>query len=82
MKIEILGTGCAKCNMLEAAAKSAADKLGLDYEIEHIKDINEFMKRGVMFTPALAIDGKVVAAGRVPPEAEIARLLTNVIAQR
>ncbi|GJQ25990.1 MAG: hypothetical protein HBSAPP02_10220 [Phycisphaerae bacterium] len=82
MKIEILGTGCAKCNMLEAATKSAADKLGLDYEIEHIKDINEFMKRGVMFTPALAIDGKVVAAGRVPPEAEITRLLTSVMAQR
>lgn len=82
MKIEILGTGCAKCNMLETAAKSAADKLGLDYEIEHIKDINEFMKRGVMFTPALAIDGKVVAAGKVPPEAEIARLLTDVMAKR
>lgn len=82
MKIEILGTGCAKCNMLEAATKSAADKLGLDYEIEHIKDINEFMKRGVMFTPALAIDGKVVAADRIPPEAEITRLLTSVMAQR
>jgi len=75
MKIEILGTGCAKCNMLEAAAKSAANKLGLEYEIEHIKDINEFMKRGVMFTPALAINGKVVAAGKVPAEAEIARML-------
>ncbi len=82
MKIEILGTGCAKCNMLEAAARSAAEKLGLNYEIEHIKDINEFMKRGVMFTPALAIDGKVVAAGKVLPEAEIAQLLTNVMAQR
>lgn len=77
MKIEILGTGCAKCNMLEAAAKSAADKLGLDYEIEHIKDINEFMKRGVMYTPALAINGKVVAAGKVPAEAEIARMLRD-----
>lgn len=82
MKIEILGNGCAKCNMLEAAAKSAADKLGLDYEIEHIKDINEFMKRGVMFTPALAIDGKIVFAGKVPTETEIARLLTNALAQR
>jgi small redox-active disulfide protein 2 len=68
--------------MLEATAKSAADKLGLEYEIEHITDINEFMKRGVMFTPALAIDGKVVAAGKVPPEAEITRLLTNVMAGR
>jgi small redox-active disulfide protein 2 len=75
MKIEILGTCCPKCNMLEATAKAAADKLGIPYEIEHIKDINEFMKRGVMFTPALAINGRVVAAGKVPAEAEIARLL-------
>lgn len=80
MKIEILGTGCAKCNMLEATAKSAADKLGLTYEIEHIKDINEFMKRGVLFTPALAIDGKVVASGKVPSESEISRLLSVGIA--
>lgn len=82
MKIEIMGTGCTKCNLLESAVKSAADKLGLNYEIDHIKDINEFMKRGVMFTPALAINGKVVAAGMVPPEAEITRLLANVMKQR
>lgn len=50
MKIEILGTGCPKCNMLESAAKSAADKLGLSYEIDHVKDINEFIKRGIMMT--------------------------------
>jgi small redox-active disulfide protein 2 len=76
MKIEILGTGCAKCNLLEQSAKAAADKLGLDYELTHVKDINEFMRRGVMFTPALAVDGKVVVAGKVPGEAEIERLLS------
>jgi len=77
MKIEILGTGCAKCNMLEAAAKSAADKLGVAYEIEHIKDINEFVKRGVMYTPALAVDGKVIVSGRMASESEITKLLTK-----
>jgi small redox-active disulfide protein 2 len=77
MKIEILGTGCAKCNRLEQTAKSAADKLGVPYELEHVKDIREFAKRGVVFTPALAVDGKVLVAGKVPAEAEVSRLLAN-----
>lgn len=76
MKIEVLGTGCAKCELLEKTAKAAADKLGVSYDLVHIKDIREFAKRGVMFTPALVVDGKVVAAGKVPSEAEITRLLT------
>lgn len=75
MKIEILGTGCAKCNLLEQTAKSAADKLGVPYQLEHIRDIREFAKRGVMFTPALAVDGKVVVAGKAPSESEVMRLL-------
>jgi len=75
MKIEILGTGCPKCNLLEATAKAAADKLGVPYDIDHIKDINEIMKRGVMMTPALAVNGKVVLTGRVPKESEISALL-------
>lgn len=79
MKIEILGTGCAKCNLLEQNAKAAADRLGLSYELEHVKDIREIAKRGVMFTPALVVDGKVVAAGKVPPEAEITRILSQPV---
>ncbi|MDX2200051.1 MAG: thioredoxin family protein [Phycisphaerae bacterium] len=75
MKIEILGTGCAKCNLLEQTARSAADKLGLTYQLEHVKDIKEFANRGVMFTPALVVDGKVVVAGKAPQEAEIVRML-------
>lgn len=77
MKIEILGTGCPKCNMLESAAKSAADKLGLSYEIDHVKDINEFIKRGIMMTPALAINGQVKLSGRVPTERELVTLLES-----
>jgi small redox-active disulfide protein 2 len=78
MKIEILGTGCPKCNLLEATAKAAADKLGVKYEIDHVKDINEFMRRGVMMTPALAVNGKVVVAGKVPRESEITQILSPV----
>jgi small redox-active disulfide protein 2 len=71
MMIEVLGTGCAKCNKLEAMAKAAADKLGVPYEITHVRDINTIVQRGVMTTPALAIDGRIVVIGRVPSEAEL-----------
>ena len=71
MMIEVLGTGCAKCNKLEAMAKAAADKLGVPYELTHVKDINAIVQRGVMTTPALAIDGRIVVSGRVPSEAEL-----------
>ena len=71
MMIEVLGTGCAKCNKLEAMAKAAADKLGVPYEITHVKDINAIVQRGVMTTPALAIDGRIVVTGRVPSEVEL-----------
>jgi small redox-active disulfide protein 2 len=81
MKIEILGTGCKKCNMLEANAKAAADKLGIQYELVHVTDISKIGSYGVMMTPALAIDGKVKIVGRIPGEAELASLLTSAMAK-
>jgi small redox-active disulfide protein 2 len=81
MRIEILGTGCAKCNLLEATAKKAADKLGIQYEMVHVKEISKIAAYGVMMTPALAIDGKVKLVGKVPSEAEITTLLTSALAQ-
>ncbi len=77
MKIEILGPGCSKCDLLEATTKKAADKLGLQYELVHVKDISKIASYGVMMTPALAIDGKVKVVGKVPSEAEITTLLTS-----
>lgn len=73
-KIQILGTGCAKCEKLAANAKQAADNLGLDYELVKIKDLNEIMAFGVMTTPGLAIDGKVLTTGKLPSPAEIEKL--------
>ena len=64
-KIQILGTGCPKCQALAANAEAAAKELGLDYELVKVKDINEIMTFGVMVTPALAVDGEVKAAGKV-----------------
>lgn len=74
-KIQILGTGCAKCEKLAAYAKQAADNLGLDYELVKIKELNDIMAFGLMSTPGLAIDGKVLIAGKVPGLAEIESLM-------
>lgn len=81
MKIEVLGTGCQKCNALEAATKAAADGLGVNYDLTHVTDITEFMKRGVMMTPALVIDGEVKVCGKVPSEAELTTMLTSALAK-
>ena len=65
-KIQILGTGCTKCNKLEELSRKAADELGIEYEVEKVKDIKQIMDFGVMMTPALVVDGEVKVAGRVP----------------
>jgi small redox-active disulfide protein 2 len=58
MKLQILGTGCAKCKALTTATEQAAQTLGLQYELEKITDINQIRSFGVMLTPALVVDGK------------------------
>ena len=64
--IQVLGTGCAKCMQLHDNAKKAADGLQIPYTIEKVTDLQKIMMMGVMTTPALAVDGKVVVSGRVP----------------
>ena len=58
MKLQILGTGCAKCKALTQATEQAAQALGLPYELEKVTDLNQIMSFGVMLTPALAVDGR------------------------
>ncbi|MBI4881415.1 MAG: TM0996/MTH895 family glutaredoxin-like protein [Planctomycetes bacterium] len=77
MKIEVLGTGCAKCNSLEEAVRRAASKLGLDYTLEHVKEIKRFVAYGVMITPALVVDGQVKVSGKVPSAAELESILSS-----
>ena len=74
-KIEILGMGCAKCNKLEELAKKAADELGLQYEIEKVKDMNKIMNYGVMVTPALVVDGVVKVAGKLPAYDDVKKMV-------
>ena len=64
-KIQILGTGCAKCKQLAANAETAAREQGIEYELERVTDLNEIMKFGVMMTPGIAVDGEVKASGKV-----------------
>jgi len=75
-KIQILGTGCAKCKKLTEHAEKAAQELGIDYEIEKVTDIMEIASFGVMMTPGLVIDGKVKTTGKVTSVEEVKKLLT------
>ena len=75
MKIQILGTGCAKCQKLAAVAEDAAKALRLTYEIEKVTDLKQIMAFGVMTTPAMVVDGVVKVAGKVPTLDETKKLL-------
>ena len=77
MLIQILGTGCPKCQKLEENARKAATELGLDFEVIKVKDLQQIMAFGVMITPALVVDGIVKVAGKVPGVEEIKKLLAK-----
>lgn len=74
-KIEVLGTGCAKCQKLEENAKQAVKLSGADAMVTKVSDINQITDYGVMVTPALVIDGKVKVAGKIPTAEAIAEWL-------
>lgn len=75
MLVQVLGTGCPKCQRLYAAAEQAIRESGVAAALEKVEDIGQIAALGVMFTPALAIDGQVKSSGKVLTAAEIARLL-------
>ena len=75
--IEVLGSGCANCRKLEANAREAVAEAGVDAEILHVTDMAEIASRGVLNTPGLAIDGRVVSTGRIPTPRTIAAWLTD-----
>lgn len=77
--IKVLGSGCTKCNQLEQATKEALQELGMDATVEHVTDFAKIAKYGVMATPALVVDGKVVSFGKVLKKEEIIMILRKVI---
>jgi small redox-active disulfide protein 2 len=77
INIKVLGPGCNNCHLVEENAKAAVAQLGLDAEIEHVTDRAEYPKYGLLFTPGLVIDNKLVSGGRIPSAAEVATWLAN-----
>lgn len=77
MEIKILGTGCPKCKSLEKMTREIVGKEGIEATITKEEDIMKIMEYGIMHTPGLVIDGKVVFSGRLPSSGELSELLTG-----
>ena len=77
LKIKILGSGCANCRKLEAVAREATTTAGLQADFEKITDMNAIMAYEILSTPALVINDKVVASGRIPTKAEVQQWLLS-----
>jgi small redox-active disulfide protein 2 len=85
MKIQIFGAGCAKCSRAGQVMKEAAVMLGLqegkDFEYEKVSDIKEMQKYRILFTPGIVINGKLVASGKVPSQAEAMQMINDARAE-
>lgn len=77
MEIKILGTGCPKCKTLEKMTRDTVTELGLDANLTKEEDIMKIMEYGIMRTPGLVVDGKVLMSGRVPSVSELKEFLTK-----
>ena len=75
MKIQILGTGCPKRNQLYQNAQQAVKESGVEATVEKLTDLNDIMAFGVMVTPTLVIDGKVITSGKVPSAEDIKQMI-------
>ena len=76
--VKVLGSGCAKCHALEDAAREALEELGMDPTIDHVTDFAQIAAYGVMTTPALVVDGKVVSYGKVLKKDEAKALIQKI----
>ena len=77
MKIEILGTGCSKCNKTKEVIEKVLKSTGVKAEVVKVEDIETILKYGVMITPAVVVDGDVKIVGKVPDEKEIRKWITK-----
>ena len=82
MKIKVLGPGCARCQQLEKTTKEVVRELGIDVEIEDVKDIKKIMEYPILTTPGLVIDEKLVCSGRVPTKTEVTTFITTALANQ
>ena len=81
MELKILGGGCANCKRLEKVTRQALEEMGLEADILKVTDFSEIMTYGILTTPGLVIDGKVVSSGRVPSKAEVTTLLSTALSE-
>ena len=81
MKIKVLGPGCARCHQLEAITKDVVKELGIDAEIEDVKDIKKIMEYPILTTPGLVINERLVCSGRIPTKAEVNTFITTALAK-
>ncbi len=82
MKIKVLGPGCAKCHQLEQTTREAVRELGIDAEIDYVKDIKKIMEYPILTTPGLVIDENLVCSGRVPSKAEVTTFITTALGKQ
>jgi small redox-active disulfide protein 2 len=81
MQIKVLGGGCENCHNLEKNARAAAEQLGVEATFELTGDRTEYARYGLLYTPGLVVNGKLVSAGRVPDVAEVVSLLATALAE-
>ncbi len=77
MEIKILGTGCARCNSLEKAVINALAELDIAADVEKVEDIQRIMEYGILHTPGLVINEKVVLSGRIPNMEELKNIINQ-----
>lgn len=79
MDIKVLGTGCKKCKKLEANTRAAVSNLGIEAKVEKVEDIVKIASYGLMKTPALLVDNKIVVSGKLPSTQDIEKILDDII---
>ncbi len=80
LSIKVLGSGCANCHKVEELAKQVVAQLAIDAQVELVTDMKEIMRYGVMHTPGIVINDKVVSTGRVPALSQMTTLITTALA--